>query len=489
MYIIFSFLFLFKIKYLYSYIVLQIDTLSIDNYKSIYEPNSPKDKISKDFISTFFTELEIGTPIQKIPMLIKMKINDYVITSSYKLENPSQNFTKLTYNFSKNFLNKYSFYNEKNSITFNSSVCRKRGIIDEDDNDLIAEEMCPSNETIILYDNINIQNNKKLVVDNLYFDLVRNIRDNVTGVIGLGIKDRFSRMSFLKVLKDNNLIKNYYWFFDFDTWDNQKGKIIIGSLPHEIYKDKYSEEDLFFSKTCMAGYAYWEMFFDKIYINNNSDSNNGKIYFNNERVEFNFEYNAFVGAFDYRDYMKSLLKDLLLEKKCFNDSFYGYEDFYDYDYQYTFYYCRNEKDIKNKLNELISPIFFYSNEFNYVFEITKNDILKEKGNYIFIHILFIQYLNKWILGKSIALRYKFIFNQEIKRIGFYSKLKDSNINTNAKSSIFIQIISVILFIIAIGLGFVLTRKICKLHKRKRINELNDDYKFYSLEMRDNENLF
>ena len=75
------FLLINKIIYLSGYIVLPIELLKKENIISPYSPNSPKDIIYNEQCNSFITELEIGTPPQKIPFLVTMKTDDFVISS------------------------------------------------------------------------------------------------------------------------------------------------------------------------------------------------------------------------------------------------------------------------------------------------------------------------------------------------------------------------------------------------------------------------
>ena len=137
-------LFSFIINNIKCYIVFPVEVLPKENYKTNYELNSPKDIISKEFINSFFTVLEIGTPIQRIPLLIKQKINDYIITSSHKMENAERNYTeKLIYDFSPNFLQKYKYFDENSSSSFLTTHCEKRKPYDESEKP-IAEVICIS---------------------------------------------------------------------------------------------------------------------------------------------------------------------------------------------------------------------------------------------------------------------------------------------------------------------------------------------------------
>ena len=140
--------------------------------------------------------------------------------------------------------------------------------------------------------------------------------------------------------------------------------------------------------------------------------------------------------------------------------------------------------MKEKLKKLILPIEFYSSELNYTFEITNDDILKESGEYIFIKILFQRYGGNWFLGKPFSLKYKFMFNPDIKEIGFYPsdiEKNENNEKSNNLKMIFILILAIIgLSIICVIVGVILGKKIYGLKRKKRANEMvDDDYEYFS----------
>ena len=107
-------IFLTKIIDIFNYIVLPIFTMKKENYKSLYDQNSVQDRIYSEHCRPFFTELEIGTPPQKIPLLVKLKTNDYVITSVHPSEKNISDYyaNKTLYDFSENFLKNYKFFDE-----------------------------------------------------------------------------------------------------------------------------------------------------------------------------------------------------------------------------------------------------------------------------------------------------------------------------------------------------------------------------------------
>lgn len=89
----------------------------------------------------------------------------------------------------------------------------------------------------------------------------------------------------------------------------------------------------------------------------------------------------------------------------------------------SFIFCKNELEEKEKLKRIILPIQFYSNELNFTFEITYDDILKEDGEYFFIKMLFHEWGRSWTFGMAFSLKYKLVFNPDIKQIGFCPKYK------------------------------------------------------------------
>ena len=112
------FISLFILNLIHCYIIFNLELLPKENYKTLYELNSPKDIISKELISSYFTEIELGTPFQKIPLIIKPKIADYVITSIHQMSNPKRDYKskKYVYNLSSEFFQNHFFFDEVPSM-------------------------------------------------------------------------------------------------------------------------------------------------------------------------------------------------------------------------------------------------------------------------------------------------------------------------------------------------------------------------------------
>jgi hypothetical protein len=471
-----------KLINIYNYIVLPVDTINQENIISLYSPNSPQDIIYREHCSPLFAELEIGTPTQKIPLIIKIKENDYIITSVHQ-----ENKTVSDYYINKTLYDlsdKFNHFNENKSGTYRYiESCQKRMHYYRYDDDFpIAETTCPSYETFLFYKDINMKNQIKK--EKLYFDLVRFMKDNVTGVIGLNLfNDRRTSSSFLSVLKKNNLTNNYFWYFDFNSPKNEKGKLVVGALLDEIYEDKYAREDLH-NANINLGYLYYTVNFQKIVAKNAS----GSINFEDNKCELNFDINTIVLNSEFRKFFNNTIKHLLLKRKCFNDTFYQCEDLYGYKSEHFFFYCKNEKEVKEELQKIILPIQFYSNELDYIFEITIDDLLKESGEYIFIKLLFNKIGGGCVLGRPFSLKYKFIFNPDTKGVSFYPKFKTKKgieINWNIVLKILLIIGLCIIFAV---LGIIIGKKLYGMKRKKRANEMNDDdYEYFSESKKENEN--
>ena len=160
-----------------------------------------------------------------------------------------------------------------------------------------------------------------------------------------------------------------------------------------------------------TGSIYNTINFDKIFIKNNSE----RIDLPKDKADLSYDINSIVANYDYKLHFQKIINDLKIKQKCFNDTFEGCKDFLSSREIFIFYYCKNEPEVKDELKRIILPIQFYSNELNYTFEITSDDILKEDGEYIFIKILFKEWGRSWTFGKPFSLKYNFMFNPDIRQ--------------------------------------------------------------------------
>ena len=461
-FIIIIFLFQWKLN-IKCKIVFPIETLTSDNY-IIYSNDSHQKIMQNSLYKNIYTSIEIGTPVQKVPLLINTREPIFQITGF----TPGNSMLyHLLFNLSSIFHN-YDFFKENNSFTFKTDGCVKS-------NNMFDDHLydCSSYETVKLNNNYlgNI-----IEIKNFEFNLVKQKEDNITGILGLGLfdKNEESNKSLMKILKDKNIINNYNWYFSFNSWNDTNIKLIIGSLPHEDYPNNFLEEDLVYTYIQIPDYSFSDMKYMLVL----DEIKTNSINLINIYAELSFDSNVLIANKEFENELrKKFLKNLEISEKCFKASIkqnlYYYNDL-------IYYYC--DININDILYENLPFIKFISKDLNYTFEITKDELYKTEGDYIYINLLFDYGKKYWVLGKPFSLKYHFIFNQDSKKIGLYRKYyeniyinKDNNKNESNK---IINIVLIIIFSFClIFIGFYLGKKIYQIKRKIRANELNDNYEY------------
>ena len=95
--------------------------------------------------------------------------------------------------------------------------------------------------------------------------------------------------------------------------------------------------------------------------------------------------------------------------------------------------------------------------------------------------------SRFVLGQILIKKYILTFNYDTKLIGFYNgtKIIGTNIQKEkdgakgGSSNSTTIIIFIISFIVFISIGFLLGKKIYERARKKKANELNDDYEYES----------
>ena len=440
--------FLIKSKYIESAVILPINIFNEGNYSKNDENNISHSNIIKHYyFNKLYTTFEIGTPSQKVHLIINSHIQEYKIINSN----------------SYNKTNSLNFFNESKSKTYKTEGCKDIFEFLEE-----IEIICKSNDTFTFYKDINFE--KKNKFNNLYFQLIKDVESDIPGEIGFGPFDKNldEENNLFKILKNNNIINTYYWYFDFDDWNDTKGKLIIGDLPHIIFSNKYSEEDLIFTNIYIES-SYiknWKFEFDKIYINQTF------LFF--QKVELAFDSDIIIGTNELESELNYYFFNNLIENKnFFNDSFKPYDNLYS---TYRFYYF--DITLKENIYKLMPSIKFFSNALNYTFEITKDELFIIKENYIYLKILFpiTKQQDYFILGRSFTLKYPFVFNPDLKQIGFYKRIinKKKNFNYWKLIKVIIIIIACILLVI---IGIKIGKHLYGIKRKKRGMELNEEYEY------------
>ena len=309
---IFIFLNIFNFNNVNSFLIFPLEYLQNENYKFYDDkiPDTPEKIFQQIYYKNFITKINIGKPQKNHIFLIDSNKDKFYISSITP--------TKISENIEKSF-NFYNFpekelYNEKTSSSYNEGICKKA--LQNIDH---YGEICVSKEQFIF------RNKDEIFSKYFPLKLVRNHDGNIPGTIGLLLNDTLFNISrsFITELKSENLIDNYYWFFDIDEISilekKVKGNLFIGGLPHEILPDKYSIKNYKTISNYYSPYqkSIWRIKLDKIYIESNS-----RYDFKNTIISISYEFYNIIGSFEFHTNIKNMfMNDLIKEKKCFKRNF------------------------------------------------------------------------------------------------------------------------------------------------------------------------
>ena len=406
-----------------SYVKIPFNTIS-PNISSYF---SPSEIISRLVENKIYINISIGTPPQNIPVLLSLQKTIFSISEGHKQ----------TY---------CNCYNNETSISFNK--------LDEKVHHLYEKVY---DRVYLSTDDIKLNNETK--IDKMKFVLSLNEdKDYIDcGIIGLSFINEFVKSyknyTFLNELKQKNIIDKLNFYLIYDT-DNS-GHIYFGDLPHEIYLEKYSINDLI--KTNYDTYIYRYNFpFTLIKYGDN-------ILFKNEIVELIYEENLMYGPLIYYNLLKqNFFNEQIKLGHCKEDKF-GFNS--------TFFYCNKDTEI-NKMENLI----LFNSNLNYTFILTYEDLFyKVNDIYIFMFYFTLVWAKGFKLGKTFFKKYNVIFNQDEKTIAIYKNYKCFEKNG------FNYHILIIIFCVIIIIGlFLYIKYLSPLRKRRiRANELEDQFSYES----------
>ena len=387
----------------------------------IFKENDKLNFIENLIQTEVYTNIRIGTPIQNIPIHIKYNSQYFYFSG--------KNISNHTYN------------EEKSSSYFTNR--KSRSFYDSDINNGII-----SNETFYF----STKKNNNLKAENFIFILAGGIKNSsYKNIMGLRIcpSVSYEDPNFIYHLKYNNLID--YYIFTIELKNINDGKLIIGEYPHDYASKEFDQNNF---KTSRVGkntyFQNWDMFFSKIYINN-------------ENIEekifglLDIEIGCLIGTDVYQKKIYTLYFQKLIDKKmCF-------ENFVKNNNNTYYYICDKNINIKD-----FPSLNFYNHEMNIFFNLTYNDLFIEKNNQIYFLIVFSKIEKRdWVLGRTFMKKYQFIYDLNRKLFGFYTN------KNNSDSNIFIIIYIILTIIIILLLLYLL--KIFK-NKKKLLyaEELTED---------------
>ena len=417
-----------------------------------------------------YSNSSIGTPPQNINIIFN--------SQSYGT-NLLQNMCDLKNSFY--YKNESSTFNVEKTINFYYSMSNVSMI----------------NETLYLYDDFNLKEKKPFEgIKIVYADNEEKIQkekyhENTCINIGLQLGWTYYEdypTNLIYQLKKNKISETYDFSIKYNS--ENEGIIIIGNEPHFYEPNNYYE--LQYRIVGAAGSHNqnekdWFLNFDKLYYPYKVKSNGNII---NETIglvkaiRIQFDMGLIIGPNEYKDMIKRhFFNDLIKIGKCFEVTVIDKK---------TIFYC--DKSAQNNIKNDFPTLYFEMKQFNKIFELTYKDLFKEKNGKIFFLVYFREYNygDYFTIGKIFLKKYFLTFNQDIKMIGYYNedlpggKKKDKDMKDEESLFIinnkFFFIIIILLLIIIFGiLGFYFGKIVYKNVRKKRINEVDDNYDYNSQE--------
>ncbi len=373
--------------------------------------------------SNIFTKLSIGTPKKIIDSKIIFTSFSYYIVNNEKNNQFYSNKTSNSFSFKS-----------KNKITFLDSTYNFAYYC--------SENFYFINET-----------NLELIVEKLPIIYVIESDLKYPSYLGFNYKSNSQdfEINLIERLQSEKYIDSSIFTFEF--FNDTNGEIIIGNLPHIYNPEKYNKDDLRWSNL-IINYPnfFWNLYFNKINFNNNK-------FIGSTICNIDYESNLIFAPIEY--------KKLVLEK--FIDKNKNKCEEVRNEKKHSFFICDKSVNIKS-----IPKISFMSNDLNYEFEVNYKDLFKEINGKLYFLVAFddTREFKRWKLGIPFLKKYKFIYAQSNKLIGFYVKKNNDN-------NIFGKIIwlFILLFIIIILIYIIIKIRVIK--RKKRLNEVEDIYQYIS----------
>ena len=448
--------------------------------ENINTASSYIDYIKNNQLATYFF---IGEPPTVIEIYLTLERLDFLLGEGFCISNSNSN-----YNYSLST----SFKKSKSSFFSPTYI---NGFL--------------SNENILLYNNLNLSSN--ISFKNMNFISCNPSKDifdvidekSICGYIGLQISsssEYFEWNSIIFQLKSEGFINNQKWsiILNEKIINNYDGALVLG-IKEEEYNNIFhfnNEYKTIYSLNTFSNGDY-EIKFDEIYyeINNQNYSFNKFI-----QGMFILDYDYIISNEDYFTSIKSTFFNKYLEKGiCFIDKQSKYKKTKKSDMQIlNIIFCEKNKiddEFKNFPKLKLKHVGLYQ-----IFEFDFEDLFQESKKYFIFKILLDEENKRmWNFGRIFLKKYQFVFDNDQKAIYYLGRNnpqrteeseKDIQIEQNSfnnKSFVFI-VLAILIILIAIAIGLFLGKKLFNKNKKKRANELDDDYEYIEKSNNKNEGI-
>ena len=233
--------------------------------------------------------------------------------------------------------------------------------------------------------------------------------------IGLGYSSQNDSLSFLDRLKEKKYIheKVFSFLFGDDSFSENSaydGQILLGIFPHDI-SPYFDGTELYYIPLKDKDNSKWHINFDSVKYKEDE--------LKDKTAELDINLRIIIGPEKFRKKLTySFFRDFLDNKKCKESYFTSKKD----GEKYIFYSF--DKDIQFKE---IPELSFYSKELNETFKLSfSNLFIKYRERYYFNVIFKKKPDNKWVFGQIFFNMYRFVFDSEEGKIGYYKTYSSKN---------------------------------------------------------------
>ena len=470
------------------------------------------DLINQYLIANLYTIVEIGNPPKRVTSILVQEENTFTLSSELCQEKKLDTISDLSIVSKQGIeLNKLNINNNYDLLNseFKNYLNEEKNVGFLFQNISLYNTMFLTSQPI---DTLNKQGNPntKIEVKNITMIIKDYKKDQkLCGRIGIGSQQRLTggelklryMPSFIKTLKNENIINDYS--YTFKLYYRDEGRFIIGAKPHEYENQKnvYSEERFKTIKSFEPNNVDfpWSIRFDSIYF---EDSDNVKYYIQTGlRSYLSPNLGFIIGEEGYKKVIvKTYFQPLIDKKICFVEKTkvtkfkrtyypFGTNGIYDV------IHCNSSLTI---FGRNFPKLNFEFKEQNILLSLTFNDLFQEiDEKYIFMVVFPENYYNVqhsfWYLGLPFYHAYQLVFNYDSKTIGLYlSNKKDQVINEDGKNktnsmineekrnnrSVKRTILEILFGICLVVVAYFIGKKINE-QRKKRANELQDDYDYYT----------
>ena len=461
--------------------------------------------INEYLIMDIFTTLEIGSPPQKVTTLIYPGEKTLILSSDICKKESLDCIDDYSLVSKKGLdLNKIKTYNNE----FYNSVFKD--YLDQEKNiGTFIDNIYLYNTTYLSSQPLDWSNQKgkmdtKTKIDNITM-IIKDYKngEKMCGIVGIGSPTRLTggilklkeMVSFFDFLKSKNIINNYNW--SIKLYHKKEGRLIIGALPHEYENSDFYKEDKYITINSFwpseVDYP-WSIRFDSIYFINNK---NETLYIQQGlRSLIVPDMRFIIGEENYRNLiLKNYFQELIEKKICILEKtsitkFTRTHYHFGTNGIYEMFHCN-----KSLIHEKISfpKIFFEFKEKSLIFSLSFSDLFEEINERYFFLVIFPENFyhvknSFWYLGLPFCKAYQFVFNFDSKTIGLYEQPKKSNdetdnnedIENKGKKSIRYKrtLLEILFGICLVLIAYFIGKKINE-QRKKRANELTDDYEYVS----------